>query len=359
MKKKRSLIYLIIIILFTLSILFIFKDKINKYIKDYKLINNFNYTYKINSNFDVKGIMDENNIIIQDEEKLIKYNLKKSKKEDVLVSIENGYNVNWVNTFDNCIIWMETRNTPNISSKIYIKYYDSENIRLIDETTNKLLPKFSVSGDKMVYYIVDKELFYIKIINLESEEIDIVASYESNNNKMYISQPSINKSNIVWSCMDTEKSIIYMYDVKTKRTEVISDNELIYNPVLKGNKLFAIKQNIYFDKEINNSYSSNYIVEFDAISKKWIKFKENIISKYIFEPKETIFSLSYNSELLYWTSSLRNGNYMYDSDWDNFIPIIKKGYDTNTNILFTKRNSVYYEVNINENEQLKFIYNIK
>ncbi|GAA0752958.1 hypothetical protein [Clostridium sartagoforme] len=360
MKKKRNLIYLLILIVCTFSILFIFKNKINKYINNYKLMNKFNYTYKINSNLDVKGIIDENNIIIQDGEKLIKYNLKKSKRENVLVSVENGYNVNSVNTFENGIIWVETKDIPNISSKIYIKYYDSDNILLIDETTNKILPQLSVSDNKVVYYIADEKLFNIKMVNLESGEMNIISSYESNNsNKKYISQPNINSSSIVWSCMDTEKSIIYIYDIKTNSINELSDNELIYNPIFKGNILLGIKQNIYFDEEINDSYSSNYIVEFDIESKKWTKFKENIISNYVFEPKESIFALAYNSDLLYWTSSLRNGNYVYDFTNDIFIPIIKESYNTNTNIIFSKENIIYYEVTIEENEKLKFIYNIK
>lgn len=359
MKKKRKLLYIIIQIIFILSILFVFKDKINKYIDDYKIINNFNYTYKINSALEVKGILDENNIIIQDGEKLIKYNLKKSQKKDVLASIESGYNVDSVNTFDNGIVWIETKSTPTISSKIYIKNYDSDNIVLIDETTEKILPKLSLINNKMVYYIADEKIFYIKMVNLESQKTDVVASYEAGDNKVYISQPSINSSYIVWSCTDSEKSIINKYNIKTNSTEVISDNELVYNPVLKENNLLAVKQNIYFDQEIDDSYSSDYIVEFDNINKKWTKFKENVISNYIFEPKESIFSLSYDSELLYWTSSLRGGNVIYDNINDKFISVIKKGYDTNTNILYSKKNTVYYEVNINENEKLKFIYNVK
>ena len=149
------------------------------------------------------------------------------------------------------------------------------------------------------------------------------------------------------------------YDIKTNSINELSDNELIYNPIFKGNILLGIKQNIYFDEEINDSYSSNYIVEFDIESKKWTKFKENIISNYVFEPKESIFALAYNSDLLYLTSSLRNGNYVYDFTNDIFIPIIKESYNTNTNIIFSKENIIYYEVTIEENEKLKFIYNIK
>jgi|GEM_PF-3744264 len=359
MRAKKTLLYFLVLIICFFSGIFIFKDNIDEYINYYKLINKFNYTYKIDSEIDVKGIIDENNIIIKDEENLVKYNLKKMKKENVLASVQDGYNVHSVNTFDDGIIWIETRDTPDISNKIYIKYYDSDSILLIDESTNKILPQLSVSGNEMVYYIVDDKLFSIKMVDLESGEKNTVASYESSNNKRYISQPSINDYYIVWSCMETEKSTIYIYDIETNNIKVLSDDELLYNPVLKNNNLLAIKQNIYFDEEINDSYSSNYIVEFNSTSKTWTKFKENTISEYVFEPKESIFSLAVNSELLYWTSSLRNGNYVYNFTNDECIPIIKEGYNTNTSIIFSKKNIIYYEVTINENEKLKFIYSIK
>lgn len=121
MNRKIKKIFLLILIGFIFSILFIFKDKINKYIDDYKIIKDFNYTYRIDSNINVKGIVDENNIVIQDGENLMKYNLKKSKKDDVLVSVESGYDVKSVNTFDNGIIWVESKNTPTVSSKYILR----------------------------------------------------------------------------------------------------------------------------------------------------------------------------------------------------------------------------------------------
>ncbi|WP_418223244.1 hypothetical protein [Clostridium isatidis] len=354
--NKVRITITIISVLFFLTCI-VYKDNISKYIDYNKKIKNFNYTYNVDKELDVKGIIDKNNIIIQDEEKLIKYDLKRSKKDKIIAKINDGYDLKSLTASNEGVIWIETRVTPSISSKIYFKNYDSDEIRLIDESTDKILPDISLSGDNITYYIINDNKFEIKLVNIKSFKERMIKSYESSVNKGYISAPSINKDNIVWSYTNEEGSIVYIYNIDDTNITEMKTDEVIYNPVLKHNRLFAIKENLYYDKKINDSYSSNYIVELESKSNEWIKFESENIKNYIYEPKESIFRLAHNSNILYWLSSLRDGNCIYDSNNNKFIPLTKDNSKITTQILLAKENTIYYEFRTDE-EVYKFILSI-
>lgn len=353
--KRNKIIITIISILFLL-IAIVCKDNISKYINYNKKIRNFNYTYNVDKELNVKGIIDKDNIIIQDEENLIKYDLKKSKREQIIAKINQGYNLSFVTANNDGVIWMETRQTPSISSKIYFKRYDSEDVRVIDESTDKILPQISLNDNNITYYIVNDNKFEIKLVNIKSFKEKIVKSYESNTNKGYISAPSIGNNNIVWSYTNENSSIVYIYNIDDDDIIEIKNSEVIYNPVLKNNRLFAIKENLHYDEKIKESYSSNYIVELE--SEEWIKFEEKNIKEYVYEPKESIFKLGQTSNILYWLSSLRDGNCIYNSNSNEFIPITKDNSKINTQILLSNENTIYYEFRNDDGELYKFILSI-
>lgn len=358
MRVKKSLFIILIIIIILVSYL-IFRDNISKYIDFNKETYNLNYTYNIDSELNVIGIIDKNNIIIQEKNNLIEYNLNEEKKERIVVEISEGYKVNSVNTNDTGVIWVETRDTPSIESKIYFKYFDSDQVILIDETNDKILPDISLKKDNISYYIVNDNKFEVKLMNIKSFEKKVLKAYESSNDKVYISPSSINSTSIVWSFVNNQNSIISIYDIDSGEIKEIVSDDIIYNPVLKGSRLFAIKENIYYDDEIKDSYLSNYIVELDRQNEQWIKFENENINKYISEPRESIFKLPNNSDLLYWSSSISDGNCIYDSSNNKFIMLTKYDSKFNTQIILAKEKNIYYEAIDNEGKINKFILNLE
>lgn len=321
---------------------------------------NLNYSFEIPKEINVLGIVSEKEIVVLDNNKLKKYNLEKKKFDKEFANVNENYQVKGLCVFDDGIIWCENQVEPNIKSKIYIKYFSANDGKeLLDESESEILPALSISSKYLTYYIVNNNMLEIKIFNLSNKENNIIKSYELTgfSNMPYISTPSTNDNEVVWSVSQNGKSKILKYNINDKGIIEFNKSQNLFSPVLQENRILAIRKNDFEDKELNIVYASDYIVEYDYEKNEWVKFLENEIDKYIDFPRESVISLSSDGKLLYWESTFNNGNYLYDFVDKKIYSLTKSKSSILTSINFINKNIVYYEAqNSNSKDKSKFIY---
>lgn len=256
------------------------------------------------------------------------------------------------------IIWVETDINSSLNS-IYLKYYDSNEKILIDSGVNEIVPYIDIEKNILVYYIADKNLQinYINLLNLKKENI------KTHNNDylkevMSISQPKTDGNNIIWSEITSLGANMYVYSIKNKSLETINLDSNIYSPIIYGGTIIAIKENNYFDNELNIQYASDYIVKYNRENKLWESFESKRIEKYIGYPRECVTNIVFDSNIFYWSSTLTTGNTLYDLKSSKFISLTTKKLKYKTNILSIKNNNIYYEL-INDDEVIRIIYKYK
>ncbi len=155
----------------------------------------------------------------------------------------------------------------------------------------------------------------------------------------YISTPNTNDKDVIWSFSKNGESKIFKYNINDKGVTEFNKSNSLFSPVFKENKILAIKKNDFEDKELNITYASDYIVEYDYEKNEWIKFLENEIDNYIDFPQESVLSLSSDDKLLYWDSTFSNGNYLYDFSNEKMYSLTK-----NKSSLLTSINSIYKNI---------------
>ncbi|WWU66855.1 hypothetical protein QJR26_18880 (plasmid) [Clostridium baratii] len=280
--------------------------------------------------------------------------------EKDIASINKNYKVKSLLPFDSGIIWCENQVKPTVKSKVYIKYFSSDNKpTLIDESDSDILPSLAVTSKYLTYYIVNSNKLNIKIFNLSNNENTTIESYKLGDfsDMPYISTPNSNNKDVIWSFSKKGKSKILKYNIAEKKISEFNKSDSLSNPVFKNNKILAVKNMNFEDKELNISYASDYIVEYDYTQKKWVKFLENEINKYIDAPQESVINLSTNEGLLYWESTFSNGNYLYNFSNKKMYSLKKEKDNILTTINSINKNVVYYEAqNSNSQDKSKFIY---
>ena len=320
-----------------------------------------NYNYEIPNNINVLDIISEKEVAIEEDNQLKSYNVE-SKEYKKIVDINKGFKVNKVSVFNKGIIWCENREKPKIETKIYIKYFKDDKINLLDESNEEILPDMSVSQKYLTYYIVNENKINIKIFNLEDNKKETIASYnfKNGNDTTYVSLPNTNDKNVVWSYSIKEKSNIFKYNIQRKEIETLpTNNVILFNPVIKDNRIIAIKRNDFFDKQFNISYGSNYIVEYDYDKKDWYKFLESKVDNYIKDPKECVIALSsQKSSLLYCLSTFSLERCIYDFSTDKIISLTNEKYII-TNIFTVKDKVILYRAKDFEGNKSNFIYIVK
>ncbi|EQB4338555.1 hypothetical protein [Clostridium botulinum] len=331
-----------------------FSDKNKKFLK---------YDYEISNNINVLDIMSNDKLVVEDSNKLKLYNIAKKKYEKDFVNIHEGFEVKDALIFDKGIIWVENKIQPSIITKVYIKYFSSNKIDLLDESTSEILPSMSISSKYLTYYIINENNIKIKSVNLEKNIQETIATYPLKNgeNINYVSIPNTNDKYIVWSYLTNGISNILKYDINTKKLEHLKNTEHLKNPVIKNNRIVAIKKRDIHDSKLAVTYASDYIVEYNFITKQWTKFSDGKIDNYIDNDKECITALSTDKGLLYWLSTLSDGKYVYNFSNDKFTSLINNGYKNkiDTSIKIVKNNIIYYEANDYNNNISKFIYNVR
>lgn len=324
---------------------------------------NLNYNFEIPNELNVLGILSENEVLVLDNNKLKSYNLEKKIFEKEFASINKNCKVKLLQVFDNGIIWCENQIESNVKSKIYIKYFSyNDEKELLDKSDSEILPSSSISSKYLTYYIVNNNTLNIKIFNLSNKENTIIKIYELGefSNMPYISTPSINDKEIIWSFSKNGESKIFKYDINDRVVNEFNKSNYLFSPVFKENKILAIKKNDFEDKELNISYASDYIVEYDYKKNEWIKFLKNEINNYIDFPQESVLSLSSDEKLLYWESTFSNGNYIYNFSNKKMYSLTQNKSSVLTSINSIYKNIVYYEAqNSNSKNKSKFIYVIK
>ncbi len=321
------------------------------------------YDYEIPNNINVLDIMSNNELVVEDSNKLKLYNIKKKKYEKKLVDIHEGFKVKSVLVFDKGIIWVENKIEPSIVTKVYIKYFSSNKIDLLDETTSNILPYMSMSSKYLTYYIINENNIKIKLVNLEKNTQEILATYPLKNgeNINYVSIPNTNDKYIVWSYLTNGVSSILKYDINTKKIENLQNTEDLKDPVIKNNRIVAIKKRDIYDSKLAVAYGSDYIVEYNFTTNQWTKFSDKKIDNYLDGNKECITTLSHNKGLFYWLSTLSNGRCVYNFSDNKFTSLVNNDYKNKicTSIKIVKNNIIYYEANDYDNNISKFIYNVK
>ncbi|WWU66865.1 hypothetical protein QJR26_18930 (plasmid) [Clostridium baratii] len=308
MVKKKKFLLIIFLSILLICVFVMYKSK--KDIVSTQSLNlsdnekkNLNYNFEIPNNINVLSCLSENKIIALDDNKLKIYNLENNSFEKDIASINKNYKVKSLLPFDSGIIWCENQVKPTVKSKVYIKYFSSDNKpTLIDESDSDILPSLAVTSKYLTYYIVNSNKLNIKIFNLSNNENTTIESYKLGDfsDMPYISTPNSNNKDVIWSFSKKGKSKILKYNIAEKKISEFNKSDSLSNPVFKNNKILAVKNMNFEDKELNISYASDYIVEYDYTQKKWVKFLENEINKYIDAPQESVINLSTNEGLLYW-----------------------------------------------------------
>ena len=319
---------------------------------------NLKYNYEIPNTFNVLDIISENKLLIEEDNKLKIYNLDKEKFSEELIEITKNYFVVYAKVFDNGVIWIETNGKEQTTSKIFIKYFSDNRIKELDISESNILPSMSATSNYLTYYIVDdNNNINIKLFNLKEESSKVISIYELENSegKLYVSIPNTNDNEIVWSTSIKDKSIIYSYNIEDDKINILSENNSIYKPVIKKNRLFAIEKYDYFDSEINSDYASDFIVEYNNETNVWDKFEKDRINNYILAPQECVINLLTNEGLLSWVSTFFVKD-IYDTENKEFISLVEEDATVQANVQLVKNNVVYYTACDYEDKESKFIF---
>lgn len=361
---KYKKIFSIVFILSILIVLGLTISNATNYSKDEQNVsvnlnddqrNCLNYNYEIPINIKVLDIISENELLTEKNNQLKIYNLTKKIYGEKLIDITENNSIVAAKMFDYGIIWIENNKQEKSNTKMFIKYFSSDKINLLDESNSSILPSMSITSKYVTYYIVDNNNINIKIFNLEKSSNRTIASYDlgSDVNPIQLSIPNTNDFDIVWSCSNQDKSQIYIYNIANESIKTLPKSELLSRPIIKNNRIFAIQKYDFFDKELNCDYASDYIVEYN--NNEWDKFSKENIDQYVSYPREAITGLSTNQGLLYWTSTFKV-KYVYDVINNKFISLTKPETNLQTTIKMVKDNIIYYQVKDNIGKQHNFIY---
>lgn len=363
---KRKIIFSIVIMisLLLIGVVISFNTKNNNKGNDIRISvsidnsqkNSLNYNYEIPTNIRVLDIISENELLVEQNNQLITYDLNKKTFDKKLTDRIEDDSIISAKIFNDGVIWIENSVQEESKIKICIKYFSDNKITILDECDSEILPSISLTSKYLTYYICNDGQIDIKIFNLQSKYNKTIATYElgDENNMRYVSTPNTNDFDVTWSCSKENKSQIYIYNIlDSTTTEILTENEFISGPIIKNNRIFAIKRYDYFDEELNCDYASDYIVEYNNDS--WEKFSKDNIENYILYPIECVTSLSTNQGLMYWTSTF-DVSCLYDVEDNKFLSLNKFKDDLQINIEIVKDNIVYYKAQDHNGNHSKFIY---
>ncbi|MGE5628747.1 MAG: hypothetical protein ACM3X7_11700 [Solirubrobacterales bacterium] len=322
------------------------------------------YSYEIPDNLNVLDIISDNKLVIQESNEIKIYSIAENKSSDKLADISEGFKVTKVITFDEGIIWVENRTTPDITSRIYVKYFSSNKVNLLDESKSDILPSIALSPSSryLSYYIINGNKVDVKYYDLDKNVQKSLAQYELNNENglNLVSTPNSDDNAIVWSYSTNKESSLFKYSITTGQIEKLSNADMT-QPVITNNKIVALKRYDFYDNNKKITYASDYILQYNYDTKQWVKFEEGKINDYMDGNEESIITLSFNNGLFYWMSTLSNGKCVYDFTTYKFIPLTEKDAKNTlqTSIKIVKGKLVYYEARDYNNNYSNFLYIVK
>lgn len=316
------------------------------------------YTYEVPNTLNIWDIISESQLLIEEDNKLKLYDLNTNKSNKELVNISKGHSVVNAKAFHDGLIWIECNENDRKNNKIFIKYFEDNSVNELDVSNSDIIPSISVSSRYITYYIVDnKDNINIKLFDLKDKSSKVISTYKLNNegNKIYISAPNTDNKQVVWSGTINDKSTVYSYSIESDIKRVLSKDNIVSNPVVKDNRIFAIQKNDFFDSELNCDYASDFIVKYNVENDTWNRFEEGRINNYIETPMESVIKLLDDEGPLSWVSTFFVKN-VYDIKNSEFISVEKEGADLITNIQLVKNNVIYYTTSDYEDKKSSLIY---
>lgn len=347
--KKNKLIFVLFMCIF---LLFIYK------LVSYDKYKDFKYDYILPNEINFLTFISEKTILIESKKNICSYNLENNSIIDTFTTLNEDSVIKKADSFNFGIVWVETDINSSLNS-IYLKYFDSNETILLDSGVNEIIPYIDIEKNVLVYYIADEnlEINCINLLTLKKENIKTY-SHDYLEDSLFISKPKTDGSNIIWSETTSIGVSIYIYSIKNKLLDKMNLDSNIYSPIICKETIIAIKENEYFDNELNIQYASDYIMEYNCKNKKWKKFEEERIGEYIGYPRECVSNIFFENNIFYWSSTLTAGNTLYDLKNNKFITLTTKNLKYKVSILNVKNNNIYYEF-ANNDEVVKFIYNYR